>query len=45
LELKVEDAGIFILEPGDRDFMPKDTRHSARVIGDEPVVYLIGSKN
>lgn len=43
LELTVEGFGTVVLSPGDRDFMPARTRHSARVLGDEPVVYLIGS--
>lgn len=42
LELTVERHGTFVLEPGDRDIMPSGTYHSARVIGDEPVIYLIG---
>ncbi len=33
----------YVLGPGDRDFMPAGTVHSARVVGIEPVVYLIGS--
>jgi quercetin dioxygenase-like cupin family protein len=45
LELSVKDAGVFILKAGDRDFMPAGTFHSARVISDEPAVYLIGSKH
>ena len=45
LELDVQDAGTFVLGPGDRDVMPAGTDHSARVIGDEPVVYLIGEKS
>lgn len=44
LELTIENGGTFILEAGDRDLMPAGTRHSARVIGDEPVFYLIGTK-
>jgi quercetin dioxygenase-like cupin family protein len=44
LELSVRGVGEIILGPGDRDFMPAGTVHSARVIGDEPVVYLIGAK-
>jgi mannose-6-phosphate isomerase-like protein (cupin superfamily) len=44
LELAVEGFGTFVLEAGDRDMMPAGTYHSARVIGDEPVVYLIGEK-
>ncbi|HEX6127371.1 MAG TPA: cupin domain-containing protein [Pyrinomonadaceae bacterium] len=42
LELEVCDVGTFVLQPGDRDFMPAGTYHSARVLGDESVVYLIG---
>jgi quercetin dioxygenase-like cupin family protein len=45
LELTVKDYGVFVLNAGDRDIMPANTNHSARVIGDEPVVYLIGEKN
>ena len=44
LELTVEDHGKVILEQGDRDFMLANTVHSAKVLGDEPVVYLIGAK-
>jgi quercetin dioxygenase-like cupin family protein len=44
LELTVIDAGSYVLGPGDRDFMPAGMMHSARVVSDEPVIYLIGSK-
>src|SRR5687767_13786425 len=44
LELEVQGIGRVTLYPGDRDFMPANTYHSAKVIGDEPVVYLIGEK-
>jgi mannose-6-phosphate isomerase-like protein (cupin superfamily) len=44
LEISMKDVGTFQLGPGDRDFMPAETWHSARVIGDEPVLYLIGIK-
>jgi|SRR6187401_2462373 mannose-6-phosphate isomerase-like protein (cupin superfamily) len=44
LEIYVKDVGTFLLGPGDRDFMPGETYHSARVIGVEPVVYVIGIK-
>ncbi len=44
LELTVEEFGTFVLEAGDRDFMPAGTCHSARVASEEPVVYLIGQK-
>lgn len=45
LELTIRDVGVFVLNAGDRDFMPANTYHSAKVLGDEPVVYLIGEKN
>lgn len=45
MEFTVEGSGTFVLGPGDRDFMPAGTKHTARVVGDERVVYLIGSKN
>ena len=44
IELVVEKAGSFVLSAGDRDFMPAGTYHTARVIGDKPVVYLIGER-
>jgi quercetin dioxygenase-like cupin family protein len=44
LELTIDGDGRFVLESGDRDFMPAGTYHSARVVSDEPVVYLIGEK-
>lgn len=43
LEITVNNRA-FTLEAGDRDFMPADTYHTARVFGDEPVFYLIGEK-
>lgn len=45
LELTIEKIGTFTLEAGDRDFMPAGTYHSARVVGEESVVYLIGEKS
>ncbi len=33
-----------VLGPGDRDWLPAHTVHSARVVGVEPVTYLIGSR-
>lgn len=44
LEMTVERYGTFVLEAGDRDFMPAGTYHSARVLGDEHVIYLVGEK-
>lgn len=42
--LTIKGVGKFTLEPGDRDFMPAGTRHSARVNGGKAVYYLIGAK-
>jgi quercetin dioxygenase-like cupin family protein len=44
LEITVERVGTFELNAGDRDFMPARIYHSARVIGEEPVMYLVGIK-
>jgi quercetin dioxygenase-like cupin family protein len=44
LEITVERVGTFELNAGDRDFMPARTYHTARVIGDESVMYLVGVK-
>ncbi|MGQ0540531.1 MAG: cupin domain-containing protein, partial [Blastocatellia bacterium] len=44
LEIYVKGSGTFHLGPGDRDFMPAETYHTAQVLGDEPVLYLIGKK-
>ena len=45
LELTVLGYGKATLGPGDRDFMPVGTMHSAKVIGGQPVKYLIGARN
>ena len=34
----------YVLEAGDRDFLPAETYHSARVVSEESVVYLVGEK-
>ena len=44
LELRVG-YETYILRPGDRDYLPANTLHSASVPGDEPVIYLIGAKH
>jgi quercetin dioxygenase-like cupin family protein len=44
LELIVAGCGTVTLAAGDRDFMPAGTYHSARVLGDEPAVYLVGER-
>ena len=44
IEFVIENEGTFVLGAGDRDYLPAGTRHSARVIGDEIVFYMIGAK-
>ncbi|HLA94629.1 MAG TPA: cupin domain-containing protein [Pyrinomonadaceae bacterium] len=44
IEITVKNVGVFRLEAGDRDFMPANTIHAVEVIGDDPVLYLIGEK-
>ena len=44
MEITIERVGVFVLETGDRDFMPANTYHSLRVVGEEPVMYLVGEK-
>jgi quercetin dioxygenase-like cupin family protein len=34
----------YVLQAGDRDWLPAGTIHSARVVGGEPVTYLVGSR-
>ena len=42
LEITVQGRGTFLLKSGDRDVMPANTYHSARVAGDEAALYLVG---
>jgi len=44
LELAIQGVGTFTLEAGDRDFMPAGTYHTARVVSEDPVIYLVGEK-
>lgn len=44
LEITVDNVGTYVLEAGDRDFLPAENYHSARVISEEPIVYLVGKK-
>lgn len=44
LEIEVETVGTVQLQAGDRDFLPAEAYHKARVIGEEPVLYLVGEK-
>ncbi|CAN5411603.1 hypothetical protein BH10ACI1_BH10ACI1_16920 [soil metagenome] len=44
MEITIERVGTFVLEAGDRDFMPANTYHTVRVVGEEQVIYLIGEK-
>ena len=34
----------YVLQAGDRDWLAAGTVHSARVVGGQPVTYLVGSK-
>lgn len=45
LEITIERVGTFVLEAGDRDHLPAGTYHSARVLGEESVIYLIGESS
>jgi mannose-6-phosphate isomerase-like protein (cupin superfamily) len=44
LEVTLDAGGRYVLGAGDRDFMSAATYHSARVLGEESCVYLVGSK-
>jgi quercetin dioxygenase-like cupin family protein len=44
LELRVG-YEVYTLHPGDRDFLPANTMHSATVPGDQPVIYLVGARH
>lgn len=44
LEITIDGGENYVLEAGDRDFLPANTYHSARVVGEESVVYLVGEK-
>ncbi|MCO6511196.1 MAG: cupin domain-containing protein [Aridibacter famidurans] len=44
LEIQIETLESVILEPGDRDLVPANAYHTARVIGEEPVIYLVGEQ-
>lgn len=44
LELAVENYGVVTLKSGDRDFMPANIYHTAKVSGGEQVLHLVGKK-
>ena len=44
LEVTVDGIGTYVLEPGDRDFLPAEIYHTARVVSEEAIVYLVGKK-
>jgi mannose-6-phosphate isomerase-like protein (cupin superfamily) len=45
LEVTLSKGGeSYILEIGDRDFIPANTYYSLRVIGEEPADYMVGEK-
>ena len=44
LEIHIENKEPYVLEAGDRDFLPAGTYHTSRVIGEEFAIYLVGEK-
>lgn len=44
LQISFENGSTYTLKAGDRDYMPAETWHTARVVGDEPVNYMVGEK-
>ncbi len=42
VEIVVKDGGSYVLEAGDRSFMPAETYHTFRVLGEETLLYLVG---
>jgi mannose-6-phosphate isomerase-like protein (cupin superfamily) len=45
LEVTLSKTGKpYILEAGDRDFIPANTYYSMRVVGEEPADYMVGEK-
>lgn len=43
-EMSAEIIGTHISEAGNRDFLCADAYHSARVVSEEAIVYLVGKK-
>jgi mannose-6-phosphate isomerase-like protein (cupin superfamily) len=45
LEIRITQSGeTYILEAGDRDFIPAETYYELSVVGEEPCLYLVGEK-
>jgi uncharacterized cupin superfamily protein len=44
LEITVDGVGTFLLQAGDRDFLPAGMYHSARVPEGQHVIYLVGER-
>ena len=44
LEITAQSIGTYVLQAGDRDFLPAEIYHTLRVVGEEPAIYLIGEK-
>ncbi len=42
VEIVLKDGGTYVLEAGDRGYMPAETYYSFRVLGEETLLYLIG---
>lgn len=44
LEIVLEKGDTYILKAGDHDYLPAETWHAARILGDEPASYFVGEK-
>lgn len=44
LRITIEKVGAFVLQAGDRDFIPAETHYAIEAVGDEPVLYFVGIK-
>lgn len=42
VEIVLKDGGSYVLGAGDRSFMPAETYHTFRVLGEETLLYLVG---
>ena len=42
VEIVLKDGSSYVLEAGDRSYMPAETYHTFRVIGEETLLYLVG---
>ena len=45
LKVFIKDVGSFVLNSGDRDFIPVGVYFRWEVVGEEPVMYLVGERD